>query len=46
MASKKTPKGAGYRSGAPSRRSTHAPVAPNRSKLYLAIASEALALLP
>jgi rhodanese-related sulfurtransferase len=45
MASKKTPKGVGYRSGAPSRRATPALVAPNRNKLYLAIAGGALALL-
>jgi rhodanese-related sulfurtransferase len=45
MASKKTPKGSGYRSGASSRRSTPAPSTPNRNKLYLAIAGGVLALL-
>jgi len=45
MASKKTRKGAGDRSGAPSRRSTTAPVASNRNKLYLSIAGGVLALL-
>lgn len=45
MARKKTPKGAGYRSGTPNRRSTPAPVTPNRNKLYLAIAGGVLALL-
>ena len=45
MASKKTPKGAGYRSGAPNHRPTPTPVAPNRNRLYLAIAGGALALL-
>jgi len=45
MASKKTAKGAGYRSGTPNRRSTPAHVAPNRNKLYLAIAGGAVALL-
>jgi rhodanese-related sulfurtransferase len=45
MASKKTPKGAGYRAGAPSRRSTPAPSSPNRSELYMAIAGGAVALL-
>ena len=45
MASKKTPKGAGYRSGAPNHRPTPTPVAPNRNRLYLALAGGALALL-
>jgi rhodanese-related sulfurtransferase len=45
VASKKTPKGAGYRSGAASRRSTPAAVAPYRNKLYLAIAGGVVALL-
>src|ERR1035437_6791999 len=45
MASKKTRKGAGNRSDAPSRRSTPALVTPNRNKLYLAIAGGVLALL-
>ncbi len=45
MASKNTPKGSGYRSGAPGRRSTPAPSAPNRNKLYLAIAGGVVALL-
>jgi phage shock protein E len=45
MASKKTPKGAGYRSGAASRWSTPAVAAPNRNKLYLALAGGVVALL-
>jgi phage shock protein E len=45
MASKKTPKGAGYRSGTPNRRSTPSPEAPNRKRLYLAIAGGAVALV-
>jgi rhodanese-related sulfurtransferase len=45
MASKKTPKGAGYRSGAPNRRPKATPVAPSRNRLYLAIAGGVLALL-
>jgi rhodanese-related sulfurtransferase len=45
MASKKPPKGSGYRSGAPNRRTKAAPVAPSRNKLYLAIAGGAVALV-
>ena len=45
MASKRKAKGAGYGSGGPSRRPTSAPTAPNRNKLYLAIAGGVLALL-
>jgi rhodanese-related sulfurtransferase len=45
MASKKTPNGAGYRSGAPGRRPKATPVAPSRSRLYLAIAGGVVGLL-
>jgi rhodanese-related sulfurtransferase len=45
MASKKAPKGAGNRSGAPGRRPTPVPATPNRNKLYLAIAGGVVSLL-
>jgi rhodanese-related sulfurtransferase len=45
MAGKKTRNGSGYRLGAPGRRSTPTPSAPDRSKLYLAIAGGVVALL-
>ena len=44
MASKRTPKGAAYRSSAPKGRPGPATVTPGRNKLYLAIAGCALAL--
>ena len=45
MASKRRDRGASYRSGAPGRRATPAPVVASRSKLYLTIAGSVLALL-
>jgi rhodanese-related sulfurtransferase len=45
VASKKTPKDAGYRAGAQNRRSTTATESPNRNKVYLAIAGSAVVLV-
>ena len=45
MAGKKSTRGGGSRSGAPTRRPTQAPAAASRRKLYLAIAGGVLAML-